>query len=93
MGLRSVKAILPELAKSSVGFDWSKPASQWTKDELAEFLLRGFNLIERAMRARDATEDQIAGKPIHADIVARQVNRAGGNPAMTINELKDNVEF
>jgi hypothetical protein len=76
----AVRAILPELAKSCVGFDWSKPANDWTKDELVQFLLTGFRLIRRAHAARNAVEEQIAGKPTHPDVVARLVNRAGGNP-------------
>jgi hypothetical protein len=91
--LGSVKAILPELAKSSVGFDWAKSANQWSKDELAEFLLKGFNLVQRAMRARDMIERQVAGELFSPDVVARQVNRAGGNPAITVDEIKEDVEF
>jgi hypothetical protein len=76
--LGAVRAILPELAKSCAGFDWSKPARAWTKDELAQFLLAGFNLIRRAHAARDIVEEKIAGKPLtHPDIVARQINRRG----------------
>jgi hypothetical protein len=87
--LGSVKAILPELAKTCSDFDWSKPANKWTKDELAEFLLVGFNLIKRAHAARDIAEEKIAGKPPVPDIVARQINRTGGNPAMTVDEIKE----
>jgi hypothetical protein len=89
----AVKAILPELAKSCVGFNWNAPASSWTKDELAQFLLTAFTLTQRAMTARDAVEDQVAGKPINPDIVARQLNRAGGNPAMTVDEFNDGADF
>jgi hypothetical protein len=88
--LGAVKAILPELAKSCAGFDWSKPANKWTKDELAEFLLAGFNLIRKAHAARDMVEEKLAGKPpMHPDIVARQINRTGGNPAMTVAEVQE----
>jgi hypothetical protein len=87
--LGSVRAILPELAKACSGFDWSKPANKWTKDELAGFLLTGFNLIRKAHEARDQVEEQIAGKPTHPDIVARRINRTGGNPAMTVDEIKE----
>ena len=38
-------------------------------------------------------ERQVAGKPFSPDVVARQVNRAGGNPAMTVDEIKEDVEF
>ena len=91
--LGAVKAILPDLAKSCASFDWSRPARQWTKDELAEFLLKGFNLIQRAVRARDAIEEQIAGKPTNPNVVARELNRAGGNPMMTVDEIKADVKF
>jgi hypothetical protein len=88
--LGAVRAILPELAKACPGFDWSKPARAWTKDEIAEFLLAGFNLIRKAHAARDLVEEQIAGKPpAHPDIVARRINRTGGNPAMTVDEIQE----
>jgi hypothetical protein len=80
---------LPALAKECAGFDWSKPAREWSKDELAQFLLAAFTLIRRAHAARDAVETRLAGKPVNADVAARQVNRAGGNAAMTIDEIKD----
>jgi hypothetical protein len=91
--LGAVKAILPQLGKECAGFDWSRPASQWTKDELATFLLQAFDLIKRATAARDTVENQVTGKPVNAEIVARQVNRAGGNPAMTVDELRDEVSL
>jgi hypothetical protein len=89
----AVKAILSELAKSCAGFDWSKPASAWSKDELATFLLTGFDLIQRAADARDAVEEKIAGKPVNADVIARQINGAIGNPRMTVVEHNDDVDF
>jgi hypothetical protein len=89
----AVKAILPELAKSCAGFDWSKPANTWSKDELAQFLLTGFDLIQRATAARDAIEERVAGKPVSADVTARQMNGAIGNPRMTVAEFNDDVDF
>jgi hypothetical protein len=50
-------------------------------------------LVRRAMDARDLVEERIAGKPINPDLISRQLNRAGGNAVMTIDEVKDNVEF
>jgi hypothetical protein len=44
----AIKTILPELAETCAGFDWTKPANAWTKDELAEFLLTAFDLVQRA---------------------------------------------
>jgi hypothetical protein len=89
----AVRAILPELAKSCAGFDWMKPANTWSKDELAEFLLAAFNLIQRATAARDAIEEQLAGKPVNADVIARQANGSIGNPRMTATEFNDGADF
>jgi hypothetical protein len=89
----TIRSILPELAKSCAGFDWSKPASAWSKDELAQFLLTGFDLIQRAVAARDIVEEQVAGKPISADVTARQINGSVGNPMMTVGEFKEGVDF
>ena len=89
----AVKSILPELAKTCAGFDWTKPANNWSKDELAGFLLAAFNLIQRAMAARDVTEEKIAGKPVSADVIARQTNGSIGNPRMTVAEFNDVVNF
>jgi hypothetical protein len=89
----AIRAILPELAKSCSGFDWTKPANTWSKDELAGFLASAFTLIQRATSARDAIERQVAGKPVNADVTARQMNGAIGNPRMTITELNDGADF
>ena len=67
-------------------FDWSQPASAWSKEELAKFLLTAFALIQRATIARDVVENQI--EPTSADVTARQINAAAGNPRMTAAELK-----
>ena len=89
----AIRATLPELAKSCAGFDWTKPANTWTKDELAEFLASAFTLIQRAMAARDLVEEQLAGKPTSGDITARQMNGSVGNPRMTVAEFNDGADF
>ena len=89
----AIRAILSELAKSCAGFDWAKPANTWSKDELSEFLASAFTLIQRATAARDVIEEQLAGKPISADAIARQVNGSIGNPRMTIGEFSDDVNY
>ena len=88
----AARAVLPELAKSCA-FDWSRPANTWSKDELAQFLLTAFTLIQRAVAARDAIEGQIAGKPLSADVIARQINASVGNPLMTVAEFNDDVDL
>ena len=46
-----------------------------------------------AFCARDAIEEQIAGKPTNPNVVARELNRAGGNPTMTVNEFNSDCPF
>jgi hypothetical protein len=82
----AVVAILPKLADGSPGFDWGRPASEWSKDELAGFLLKAFGLIQQAVMARDVVERQL--EPVSADVTARGLNGAVGNPRMTADELK-----
>jgi hypothetical protein len=48
----AVAQILPQLADLE-GVDWSKPLGAWSKDAMTCFLLHAFNLISRAMIARD----------------------------------------
>lgn len=88
----AVRSILPELARSCASFDWSKPANTWTKDELAGFLVTAFTLIQRAVDARDTIEEKLAGKPISADVVARQMNGSVGNPMMTVKEFNEDMD-
>ncbi len=69
------------LARISTG---RRPAGDWSKDELAQFLLTGFDLIKRAHNARDVVEERL--EPINADVTARQLNGAAGNSRMTPEE-------
>jgi hypothetical protein len=48
----AVAQILSELANLE-GIDWGQPLSAWSKDTMTRFLLHAFNLISRAMTARD----------------------------------------
>ena len=89
----AIRAILPELAKSCAGFDWTKPANTWSKDELAGFLAGAFTLVHPAIAARDAVEERIAGKSVSADVTARQANGSIGNPRMTVAEFNDGADF
>jgi hypothetical protein len=83
----AVTSILPQLADACSDLDWSRPVGEWTKDDMAEFLLAGFNLIMRALEARGAIEDRIAGTEMtNANATVRQMNRVGGNLAMTADE-------
>jgi len=84
----AIVGILPKLAEACDDFDWSLPIGVLPRETLAEFLLAAFNLIQRATIARDVVEEQLAGKPINADVVARRINASAGNPRMTPAELK-----
>jgi hypothetical protein len=81
-----VIGILPRLAEACQDFDWSKPASAWSKGELAQFLLAAFGLINRAHVARDVAERQL--ESVNADATGRRLNGAAGNSRMTSVELK-----
>ena len=82
----AIVGTLPQLAQACGDFDWSRPASDWPKEALAGFLLTAFNLIQRATIARDVVEKQL--EPTSADVTARQINGAAGNPRMTPAEFK-----
>jgi hypothetical protein len=64
----------------------------WSKDAIAGFLTTAFGLIQRALAARDVTEEQVAGAT-NADVTARRMNAAAGNPRMTTGEFNDDVPF
>ena len=86
----AVASILPKLFDACPGLDWARPVGEWSKDDMVALLCAAFALIERAIAARDASEEKIAGK-INADITARQMNAAAGNPRMTPAELSDDL--
>jgi hypothetical protein len=82
----AVASILPKLAEAEL--DWSQPIGAWSKDDVVALLLAAFGLTQRACAARDAAEEQIAGRT-SPDVVARELNAAAGNPLMTAAELRD----
>jgi hypothetical protein len=87
----AIASILPKLvnALDEPDFDWSKPVAEWPKDHVIAFLLTGFNLISRALAARDAAENPPEAGGANPDLVARELNAAGGNPKMTVAELRE----
>jgi hypothetical protein len=56
----AVAAILPELARPEV--DWNRPLSEFSRDEMIAFLGDAYNLIGKAMQARDLGENVITRK-------------------------------
>jgi hypothetical protein len=56
-----VSTILPKLADVP-GIDWSKPLADWSRDQMAGFLLAAFGLIREATAARDLGGGSITHK-------------------------------
>ena len=83
----AIAAVLPKLADACPGLDWSKPIGEWSKDDVVEFLLAAFNLIQHALAARDAAENPPGAGGVNPDLVARELNALAGNPLMTVAEL------
>jgi hypothetical protein len=82
----AVVAILPELAASCSGIvDWSKPLTEWSRENITEFLLKAMPLIRKAMIARDLSDKGIT-RQSSAATIARQANAAAGGPLMTPDE-------
>jgi hypothetical protein len=50
----AIAAILPELAKPEI--DWTRSLADFTREEIIEFLGDAYNLISKAMLARDTGE-------------------------------------
>jgi hypothetical protein len=95
----AVASILPKLVEACPTLDWSRPVGAWEKSDIVALLLTAFNLIQRALAARDAAEDPsgagganpgvIARHLADPDVIARHLNAAVGNPRMTVAELKE----
>jgi hypothetical protein len=58
----AVRTILPQLAKSCAGFDWSRAASAWSKDELAEFLLTASSNVTRTESRKNIGTETARGR-------------------------------
>jgi hypothetical protein len=56
----AIEAILPELGNCQA--DWSKSLSQFSREEMIAFLGDAYNLIGKAMLARDMGEERITHK-------------------------------
>jgi hypothetical protein len=88
----AVAAILPDLADACADLDWSKSLTEWSREDIVEFLLKAMPLIRKAMIARDLSEKGVSRKS-SAATVARQANAAAGGPLMTPDELNDEIEI
>jgi hypothetical protein len=70
----AIEAILPELANSET--DWSKSLVQFSREEMIAFLGDAYNLIGKAMLARDNGEERITpkGPPGTAEAATAEAN-------------------
>jgi hypothetical protein len=82
----AILTILPELANACPDLDWSAPLSTWSRETMADFLLKAMPLIRKAMIARDLSGMGVTRKS-NAD-VTRQANAAAA-----ANELDDEIPF
>jgi hypothetical protein len=87
----AVAAILPELANACSSIvDWSKPLTEWSREDLSEFLLKAMPLIRKAMIARDMNDRGIT-RQSSASTIARQANAGAGGPLMAPDEFNDEL--
>jgi hypothetical protein len=87
----SVQAILPAL--SEVEVDWSKPLGEWPREAIVKFAWAAHKLVDAALAARDEGAICSITKDIRADVTARQVNGAAGNPLVAPDEMNDAIPF
>ena len=86
----AVAAILPELAAACAELDWSKPLTEWSREDIIKFLLKAMPLIRKAMIARDLSDKGIT-RQSSAATISRQANAAAGGPLMTPDEFNDEI--
>jgi hypothetical protein len=84
----AIAAILPELAASDV--DWSKPLAGLSRDDMTAFLAGAFNLIRKAMAARDRGQGLVTQRTPAS--TAREALAAAGGSLMTPDELNDSLD-
>jgi len=83
-------AILPELAGTCTGIDWTQPLTAWSRETMAEFLITAMRLIRKATIARDISDKGIT-RQSSASTIARQANAGAGGPLMTPDEFNDEI--
>jgi hypothetical protein len=85
----AIASVLPKLAEACRDLDWSKPVGAWERSDVVALLIAAFNLILRVLEARDAAENPSEAGGANPDLIARQLNAAGGSPKMTVAELRE----
>jgi hypothetical protein len=85
----AIASVLPKLAEACRDLDWSKPVGAWERSDVVALLIAAFNLILRALEARDAAENPPDAGGANPDLVARELNAAAGNGLMTVAEQRE----
>jgi hypothetical protein len=83
----AVAAILSQLADKCPDAPWASPVGEWPKEAVVALLIAAFNLIQRALAARDAVAG--AAEPPHPDLIARALNAVAGNGLLTAAEQRE----
>ncbi|MGY2987675.1 hypothetical protein [Bradyrhizobium sp. USDA 4508] len=83
----AVASILPKLSELK-GIDWSKPVSEWSRDEMIRFTWNAHYLIDGAIARR---EEGAEGKLTRASQARteRELSARNGGPLLSRKELDD----
>jgi hypothetical protein len=84
----AIAAILPELAET--GVDFTKPITEFSRDEMVAFLADALSLVRKAMATRDRGSTLVA--PRAPAETARETLAAAGGPLVTPDEFNDPLE-
>lgn len=80
----AIAAVLPSIADLK-DIDWTKPVSEWSKDQIISFAWHAYRLTDAALAARDeGATDKIVR--FCREIAEREHSAASGGPLMAHNE-------
>ena len=82
----AVASILPALANVD-GVDWSKPLSDWSKEEIGRLIWEGYHLVSIALDELSDNMPAVVRRSI--DQTEREFSAAHGGPLMTQDEMED----
>jgi hypothetical protein len=86
----AIAMILPELADVP-DLDWTKPLSDWSREDMTRLLVEALRLVRKALIARDLGGG--VTRQSSATVIARQANAAAGGPLMIPDEWDDPIGF
>lgn len=91
-GVGAVETILPKLAEIP-SIDWSKPVGGWSKQEIINFALGVYRLVDEALALRDEGSIDKLTRHLNRDAMERTASELGGGPLMTREEMSEEVPF